>query len=165
MTNSQSVGLLLAAGCVGTYIHPVQARCYSLESSCCLFDLAKPAPRASAILFSFMPLARTLLLHAEREMTTTTNQPDAAEPQSPPEFSARFDQPLSFRSQNADPTDDWPLFSALHRWQSSPEIAGLSHTFRNPHSIVALDYSDIFESGRAAYKGSHGVSLFFLHKF
>ena len=57
------------------------------------------------------------------------------------------------------------LFEALRRLRGNPHVDGLSRNLGDANSYVALDYSDIFETGRAPYKGSHGVSLFFRHDF
>jgi hypothetical protein len=53
---------------------------------------------------------------------------------------------------------------ALRPFRTNPRVEGLSHNFGDAN-YFALDYSDIFETGRAPYKGGHGVSLFFRHDF
>jgi len=153
----------------------LHARTCSFESLSCLFELgelrelAKPRFELPSIAFSLLPLAESLALHTQRRILSST-QTQVTEPEqssSPAEFSTRFtnqEQPLS-AEPSSDPTDTWPLFEALRRLRGNPHVDGLSRNLGDANSYVALDYSDIFETGRAPYKGSHGVSLFFRHDF
>jgi hypothetical protein len=147
----------------------LNARTCSLENFGCLFELAKPRPEKPIIAFSFLPLLDRLAFSPlHRAAATASPEPAAPEqPDSPIEFTTRFinpQQPLGAEPA-ADPTDAWPLMQALRPLRSNPHVDGLSHSLRDRNSYLALDYSDIFESGRAPYKGGHGVSLFFRHDF
>jgi hypothetical protein len=146
----------------------LSARTCPLDSLSCLFQLTKPIREQRAIRFSFSPFAERMAAHAIKRtvIAALSDFAEPAQPQGPArtEFTANSMRPV--RSlEGAEPIDHWPFFDALRKWQSNPQIQGLSHSFSNPRSYVALDYSDIFETGRAAYKGGHGVSLFFRHVF
>jgi len=148
----------------------IQARNYSFESLNCLFQITKPVRTESVLAFSFLPLAESLALHppsfiAEKKGESEAAQiTDRTEP-TPFELTTKWtDVPLR-QPQAPDSMDSWPLFDALRKWRDNPNVPGLSHTFSTPNSFVALDYSDIFETGRAPYRGGHGISLFFKHAF
>jgi hypothetical protein len=145
------------------------ARTCSLENFSCLFELAKPRFEQPVIAFSFLPLLDCLkfppLHRAAAPLSAELPAPEQST--SPTEFTTRFmdpQQPLG-TAPTADPTDAWPLIQALQPLRGNPHVDGFSHNLRDPNSYIALDYSDIFETGRAPYKGGHGVSLFFRHDF
>ncbi len=178
--NSMSARIVVAAVCVtGVSTCAVSARSYSLESLSCLFDLAKaskPTLVVRPISFSFVPLSEEIALHRQHrspgQITTTVEAATAeSQPDQPmTEFSTTFnDAPRVAATAPAPPAadgmDSWPLFEALHHWRNNPQIQGLSRNLRDSSSFVALDYSDIFETGRATYKGGHGPSIFFRHTF
>jgi hypothetical protein len=148
----------------------LHARTCSFESLGCLFELAKPRFEAPPIIaFSFLPLAGVLALHPHPRLALPV-QPQVTEPEqlsAPTQFSARFnDQQQPFGAEPvADPTASWALIEALRPFRSNSRVDGFSHNLGDASSYVALDYSDIFETGRAPYKGGHGVSLFFRHDF
>jgi len=145
------------------------ARTCSLENFGCLFELAKPRFEPPIIAFSFLPLLDRLAFSPlHRPAPTAPPEPPAPEQtDSPTEFTSRFmdpQQPLGTEPV-ADPTDAWPLMQVLRPLRTNPHVDGFSHNLNGVNSFVALDYSDIFETGRAPYKGGHGVSLFFRHDF
>jgi hypothetical protein len=159
---------VLLAGPSGFITH---ARSYSFESLTCLFQMAKPVRTESMLAFSFLPLAESLALHppcsslgkkVEVDPAQTTERPDVT----PFELTRHWTEVSALRqAQPTDSMDSWPIFDALRKWRDNPNVHGLSHNFSNPNSFLALDYSDIFETGRAPYKGGHGISFFFEHAF
>src|SRR5688572_146436 len=156
--------LVVAASVAAATLCGVDARSYSMEKLSCLFELARPQQREPLIRLSFLPLAERLALAkaASRSRPSIPALAEPDEPQASDEFNLSFVQPLHSPVES-DTVDDWPLLQALRRWQSVPQVKGLSRSLGSPQSIVAFDYSDIFETGRAPYKGGHGVSLFFRH--
>jgi hypothetical protein len=162
---------LIAAGVLaGASLPPSFARSFSRESLNCLFRIADQPRESRAVRFSFSPLAERL----ERLITfkpmvqpllTEEAPPEESAPKPSGQFSVSFARPTRSAPIDEEGTENWPLFRALRRWQSNPRIDGLSRGFWDPHSVIALDYSDIFETGRAPYKGGHGVSLFLRHTF
>jgi len=130
--------------------------------------MGSPVAPERVTLFSLVPLAERLLTHswsrgvdnAERNLEPTVE----AESSAATELVTRFVQPLSPEAAT-DTTEDWRLMQAFHRLRENRKVGGLSHNMGNPDSFMALDYSDIFETGHAPYKGGHGISLFFRHDF
>jgi hypothetical protein len=160
-----SIVLGLGAASTGN----LQARTCSFEGLGCLFELAKPRFEAPPIVaFSLLPLAGALGLHPHPRAALAV-QPQNIEPEqfsAPVQFSARFNDQQPFGAEpGADPTATWALMEALRPFRSNSRIDGFSRNVGDANSYVALDYSDIFETGRAPYKGGHGVSLFFRHDF
>jgi len=113
-------------------------------------------------------MANALIEHAElaiaRSIHSDQRSPAPAEFTTTAELRTDLAEPARF-SLNAQPAEDWAILSRLSRWRTTSDLGGLNYAFRDPRSVVALDYSDIFESGAGPYKGSQGVSLFFRHKF
>jgi hypothetical protein len=171
--NSIPARILAAAACAtvaNTCL--VNARSYSLDSLGCLFQLsraARPIDEEIVVRFSVSPLAERLsvripLLFSPAVISEHQVEAPEAEPLVPSQFTASFIQaPREVETEES--VEHWPLFNTLRRWQSHPEVPGLSRSLGNAQSYLALDYSDIFETGRAAYKGGHGVSLLFRHNF
>ncbi len=170
-----SAGVVAAVVALASSVSDSHARSRSLESLGCLFELGKPRfdlPRVQApvIAFSFLPLAERLISHSQSRNTPSAFVAQTAapeEPFNPTEFATSFNAPLQPIGPESppDPIDEWPLIQSLRRFRTNPHVDGFSHNVGTANSYVALDYSDIFESGRAPYKGSHGVSLFFRHDF
>ena len=165
--NSLPARIIVAAACVaGASTAVTSARSYSLDTIGCLFNLAKPLREERLPRFSLSPLADRIHLRVPSLFRGPNVTADLEEPETarPAEFSANFIAPPK-SIETEESLDHWPLFDALRRWQSNPEVPGLSRSIGNPDSYVALDYSDIFETGRAPYKGGHGVSVVFRRNF
>jgi hypothetical protein len=158
----QIVTALIVTGSTALGLH---ARSYSIDGANCLFQLAKAAVREErAIRFSLLPLTERISrpIHRSAPAPVAVEEVQAEQEPASPQFTAAYTLPAA---PAVEPSEEWPLYAALRPWQENPKVPGLSHTFTNPQAYMALDYSDIFETGRAPYKGGHGISVLFRRDF
>ena len=139
------------------------ARHYSDPTEGCLYQFAHAVEAVlPSTSFSFLPQGELKPLRPSLDRIETESETVVQEPATS-QFNLRranADQ----REIDAQTVDEWPIFETLRRWRIDAE-SGLSHNFSGGRSLFALDYSDIFETGRDPTKGGHGMSFFFRHNF